>query len=333
MKKYFLHELKRQFYPLIALTVVIVLLHVTPLLISNSKSLETNYSHMGTLAAYVGLLAVGVPTALTQYKMKKRSTDLYYALPISHTKVLTARFLIGLILVYVPFTAAYWLGAFVVMARIPEAVFAVWYIPMYFATLIPVYIIYSLTAFVYTRANRDFDGVMFILFWAFALTLVAAVLLSMFDKDDFFIYNYFMPFRPLDLSTSFFQHKLYDLQWYAADGGEKVAMSLGFAVTAALSAAATFGLFFTERNAKAENAGQLSESWFGYRVMIPLYTVCVLSLLDLKFWDTEIFLFIIFVTAAFFINVLYRRTFRIGKKQFIIFLVSVLAGIVLSFIV
>lgn len=333
MKKYFLHELKRQFYPLIAITVVMILLHVTPLLISTSKSLETDYTHMGTLAAYVGLLAVGVPTALTQYKMKKRSTDLYYALPISHTKVLTARFLIGLILVYVPFTAAFWLGAFVVMARITDVVNAVWYIPMYFATLIPVYVIYSMTAFVYTRANRDFDGFMFILFWAFALTLVVTVLLSVFDKGDIFICTYFLPFRPLDISTSFFQHRLYGLQWYAADGGEKVAMSLGFAITAALSAAATFGLFFTERRAKAENAGQLSESWFGYRVMLPLYTVCVLSLLDLKFWDTEIFLFIIFVTAAFFINVLYRRTFKIGKKQFIIFLVSVLAGIALSFIV
>ena len=333
MKKYFLHELKRQFYPLIALTVVMVLLHVTPLLISTADSLETNYTHMGTLAAYVGLLAVGVPTALTQYKMKKRSTDLYYALPISHTKVLTARFLIGLILVYVPFTAAFWLGAFVVMARISAVVNAVWYIPMYFATLLPVYVIYSMAAFVYTRANRDFDGFMFILFWAFALTLVVAVLLSLFGYDNIFVCTYFMPFRPLDVSTSFFQHKLYGTQWYAAIGDEKVAMALGFSITAALSAAATFGLFFTERNAKAENAGQLSESWFGYRVMLPLYTVGVLSLLDLSFWDTEIFLLIIFVTAAFFANVLYRRTFKIGKKQFIIFLISVLAGVVLSFIV
>ena len=331
MKKYFVHEVKKNAYVLGALVLVMIILYVTPLLISSPEELEHDTLHIGTLSAYAGILAVCVPVWLTQYKMKKRSIDLYYALPLTHTKILAVRYLLGLIAVFAPYTVAYWLGAFVVMAKINYAIYAVWYLPLYFSALIPIYIIYSISAFVYTRANRDIDGFMFLIFWFFALALVVFAFELLTRADNFYA-QYFIPFEPLDVATDYFQGRIYypeyEIYWSA---GKKVCMALGFCITALLSAGATFGLFYTEKFAKAENAGQLSESWFGYKVMLPLYTVCLTSLCEADFYFS-VFIFLLIATGMFFANVLYKRTIKIGKKQALIFALSLFAGIILSII-
>ena len=101
----------------------------------------------------------------------------------------------------------------------------------------------------------------------------------------------------------------------------------GFTVTSLSATGATAGLFLNEKRAKAENAGQISESYFGYRTMIPLYTVCLSAVCF-----SPVLLALI-IACAFFLTVAYKRTFRIGIKQTVVFSVSAAAGIILYLII
>lgn len=331
MKKYFNYELKKNLYVIGVLALVMVILHVAPILISYPQQLRNNERHIALLSVYAGIIAVIVPIWLMDYKMKKRSVDLYYAVPLSHTKVLAAKFLLGLIAVFVPYTLAYWLGALSMIAKIGYYIHAVWYVPFYFASLIPIYIIYSISAFVYTRANKGIDGFMFLLFWCFAFASIVEALQELFNAANFYM-EYFLPFEPLNLATTFFQCKIYDksisLNWNTA---RIVSISIGFAISALMSVGATIGLLFTEKNAKAENVGQISDSWFGYKLMLPLYAVTLTSLCAMDSYSSP-FIIIMIATAVFFASVLYKRSIKIGKKQAMVLVGSFLVGFALCLI-
>ena len=51
----------------------------------------------------------------------------------------------------------------------------------------------------------------------------------------------------------------------------------------AAGAAAYFGLFFTAKRHKAENAEQLSSSAFGYKVLIPYCVALIAAQMDVRY--------------------------------------------------
>lgn len=330
MKKYFNYELKKNLYVIGVITLVMTIIHVTPLLIMRPSEIDGSYFNIPMLSVCAGIVAVMVPMWLMEYKMKRRSVDLYYALPLSHTKIIAVKFLFGLIAVFTSYTVTFWLGALVMIAKINYAINAVWFIPFYFASLIPIYIIYSVSAFIYTRANRGIDGFMFLVFWFFALALVVYALQVSVNED---IYSsYFLPFKPLADVTFYFQSRIDNHHGSTIWRPDNVAaMSIGFVIFALMSIGSTLGLLFSERKAKAENVGQISDSWFGYKVMLPLYAVCLTSVCVLESY-LSLFLIILIATVIFFVYVLYKRSIKIGKNQAIVFCVALLVGILLSVI-
>lgn len=351
MKKYFLYELKKSAFAIACLSLIATVIYLSPLVMSDRTMLYRGASEtfVWVISTVGGFLAAGVPFWVFDYKMKRRSVDLYFSLPLSHTKILTVKYLIGLIAVFAPYTVAYWLGASVAMARAWEEMYAVYYIPQYFASLLPLYFIFAVSSFIFTRANQRRDGVIFVLFWIFALLLVCEVLakltnrseLTGYDEGGYAIYivhrviyaKYFAPFAPLDFITSHFQMHLAQYMNihnnYVYDVAERVNIIVGFTLTTLLAAGATAGLFLAERKVKAENAGQISDSWFGYRVMIPLYTVCLFGL-----WANIFALFyFLIVIAAYLLTALYQRTLKIGIKPTVVLVLSTVAGIILVFII
>lgn len=347
MKKYFLYELKKRAFVIGCLTLIAVALYFIAVLTSHNLLRGASETYVWVISAIGGLLAVFVPVWLLNYKMKKRSVDLYYSLPLSHVKILTVRFLIGLLAVFIPYTVSYWLGAFAAMARAFQQMNAVYYIPQYFASLIPVYFIYAISAFVFTRANKIIDGLLFIVFWTFAVALVAFVLDQLTsanvisgydDRLDTILYRtiyyvkpqHYLPFAPLDYVTSHFQQHIanyMNIHAWAIEKTELANIITGFAITALTATGATTGLFLLEKRTKAENAGQISDSRFGYKTMIPLYTVCLAGVCS------SYVLYVLVIACMFFLTVAYKRTFKIGKIQAIVLPVSAVAAIILGVII
>lgn len=334
MKKYFIYELKKSLLPIGMFTVICSLIYLVSILTSNNLG-HTPYSlQLSTVAVLGGVLAACVSVWVFSYKMKKRSVDLFFSLPLSHTKILAVKFLIGLIAVFAPYVISYWLGAFTVMAKVYNLINAEYYAAHFFASLIPIYMIYAIAAFAFTRANRLEDGIVFIIFWALALFAVVAALDLFLENvcETYCIYNqYYMPFSALGTATDAFRNRIILDDFYNSPyfyhNAESTNMIVGSVLNVLLAAGASAGIFLAEKRTKSENVSQISESWFGYKVMIPLFTVCLSPFM----WETVI-TGVLLAIFAFLVNVIYKRTIKIGKWQAIIYAISLLAGLILYII-
>lgn len=339
MKKYFLYELKKSGYVILCLALIATGLYVAPLITSDTILRSASETYVWVISTIAVFLAAGVPVLVFNYKMKKRSVDLFYSLPLSHTKILAVKFLIGLIAVFAAYTVAYWLGAVTLIIRYYAAsdshpFYPVYYLPQYFASLLPIFFVYAISSFAFTRANKTIDGIFFIIFWMFAPALIVSVLdnLSLVSVSAFYPLC-FCNFAPLDFLTAHFQehlrgylniHALSFIEEHSL--AELVNIVIGFTLTALLAVGATTGLFLTEKRQKAEKVEQISNSWFGYKVMIPLYTVCLICL---SAHFMFIILLVLVAVGAFLLTMLYRRTVKIGLVQGLIYGGSVLAGVII----
>ena len=147
MKKYFLYELKKYLWTLVILTMVCSLIYIV-----EASSMATyweyypeydekgglptvaiNYPPLSTIFWCLILLLFIVPTIVYSFKMHKRSVDGYYSLPLTKGKLYFVSTVVGLILVLVPFTVAYW-GGFIALLVRPDNPYSMGYfLPTYFA--------------------------------------------------------------------------------------------------------------------------------------------------------------------------------------------------------
>lgn len=335
-RKYFVYELKKALFAIGCIALIMTAI-MTAAIWTSVYNIEWGYgnprpeSGIKAISVMGGLLAAVVPVWMFAYKMKKRSVDLYYALPLKRGQVLRVKYLLGLFAVYAPYTVAFFLGVLAALLKYPlNAIAGEYYLAAYFASLPAIFCIYSITGFVFTRANRIIDGIAFVIFWMVALIVVTGAL-GRFVHVIF--EDLYSPIAPLSKVSDYFSMRVEIPNATERYSSEYIAnMAVGFTLTGLMTVAATVLLFLTERKSKAENIGGVSESPFGYKVMIPLLTVCILISTQMVENIYQIFMAVIIASAAFMLTALYRHTFKIGKVQAIIFASSVGLGVVLSII-
>lgn len=363
MKKYLKYQLKKNLLPFTVLVLFCVIVYVIPLLTESYRGWNNSspmpppgikpdddyfYYERVYLELYTGniLIALGVMCALVPiymfaYKMNKRSVDMYYSLPISRTKIAAVHFIVGLLYVLAAYTLGYFLGFAVVAAKV-KRLYLVNYLFLYLATLIPAFTIYALSAFFYTRANTIIDGIVFIVAGIFSPFIIATILSFLISiatsSANVMPTGEFVIWQPLDTINNFFRNAIkYGLAdtsyswsfdpkstWYKHDVCELV----GAILMTVGAVGGTCGMLLTEKNCRAENCGQVSDSIFGYKVAIPLYTVALFMMLG-----SEILLLCIFAFAAFVATVIYRRTIKIGKKQAMLFAIYIVVAFVFAMLV
>ena len=334
-RKYFVYELKKALPAIGSIALIMTAIMVTAVLSSRFGG-DYDYvrpeSGIEAISFMGGLLAAVVPIWMFAYKMKKRSADLYYALPLKRGQVLSAKYLLGLVAVYAPFTLAFWLGTLAAVIKYPsDAIAGEYYFAAYFAALPAIFCIYAIACFAFTRANRLIDGMAFIIFWMVALYAVAGGI----SRFTFGIWGYlYSPIAPLNTISEYLSQLIEtkSLSGIVYIKEYNINMAIGFTLTGLQAIAATVLLFITERKFKAENIGGVSDSPFGYKVMIPLLTVGLILGINLIGTAYEIYMVVIIASAAFMLTALYKHTFKIGKIQAIIFASSVVLGVVLSIV-
>lgn len=339
MKKYFVYELKKSLFVMCVLTVIATAVYVISVITQATDMLDFGYRRLNLAAIVVmgGVMSVIAPIWKLSYLMKKRSVDLYYSMPLSHVRILAVKLLVGLVVLFASFTVAYWIGSFTAMGALSkiELLKNINFIPLYFSLLIPMSVIYALTAFVFTRANRLIDGIMFVFMTVMALgvvgNVVAVFIIMNGSMHDFYYVYYFhslnfTPFGALDIIATYFSGNMFK---NVSKTVEVTAIDwVGLSLVAVLGVAACIGLFVAESRAKAENCEQISESFFGYKVMIPLYAFCC-ALLTARI---SYVLTALIAAAAYAVSVLYKRTPKIGWKFALIVGVALLAGAGLIFL-
>lgn len=335
--KYFKHELKKNVRSLLIFTVICTVFYI---IVTSSMDLINIWedvngkghivmrsTNIGVVFFMLALLCIVAPAIAYSFKTDKRSIDVYYSMPLKKWKLYFVKTLVGLLLAFVPFTVAYFGGFFVVLSRFSDlAEFALvhksMYIVAYFGGLLFGLCMYGVNAFVFTRANKVGDGIAYI----FAYALLPHLLITFFFaitpyKTDYVITQNFAPWGTL---ISFCENMDLLIRGKTAEWS-----AWTFVLPSSLGVVAYFLLFFNLRFEKAENAEQVNESWFGYKLFIPLYTILLCGVIGREFFDSPLVICLIVISAVV-VTMAWRRRIRFSWKYWLVIFAAVLVGIALN---
>ncbi len=325
-KQYLRSHLKAGMRPFVCILVVVL---VMTLLIGISEQpdraydIDGMYIHDYNSTLYIPVLfmciLVYVLTVMEFAFFKKRiNLDCAYALPISRKAMGTVHYLSGLIMLLITFTASYLVNFILLLTRGPG-----WFdfspmIPHYLLCLILGIAMYSFMVFVFNRANTMGDGIWFMILYSFVFVLLASAIMVILDSNSLFNEgNAALPWGVIDELTKSVQYvvELSDsgrrLFW---ETPELIGWLIFWITVGVLSAVGFFLSFGRERTERTE---EISDSLFGFRVLIPLYAVC--GMLVFEAWDTIIF-FVIIEILTFIGYTVYRRGFHYKKSDIIVLL-------------
>ncbi|MBQ8291745.1 MAG: hypothetical protein IJX88_04460 [Clostridia bacterium] len=323
MRKFLKYELKKHLWALVVLSVVCAI----PYMIVTSQ-IDTHYPtiygyvdpSLSMIAVFLGLLCFLAPPFVFSFKMNKRGVDAYYALPLKRWKLYLVKGIMGLLLVFIPFTVAFLGGfLFVAGANAESHVFQLrMYVPAYFGFLLFGLCLYALNTFLFTRANTVADGFIFMLAY---LPL------------GYFAAEWYNNFTALDVGYKA-QESLLTVGGLSDFTNKMTRLICGNAVKwsawtfvfpIVLGVAASVLLFVTLPFEKGENAEQISESWFGYKLFIPVYTA-------MFFTDgyLDIGLLCMIVVGAIVATVVFRRKFRFSWKWWVMIGGAIAIGLLLN---
>lgn len=279
------------------------------------------------------ILCTLIPVIEFSFKMQKISIDQMYSLPIKREKLFLSKYIVGLIEILIPITVIF-IDAFIIVIY-SEHLFDLRYFLPYYLTLIGLIIVlYSTITFFYTRGNTIIDGIMNILFITCFFVAIAGVFGEViFYQNEYIIENCYFTYSPLSIITSLFNSKLYEKalleinpKFYGLyDIGIKQIVPLFIMVIVGI---VSFILFLVlNKKDKAENSMQISNSWFSYRVMIPAYVSMIIILLSAKI-TIENYIFIII--GGFIFYVIYRRSIKLQKSDYITFVTCLILSIIIG---
>lgn len=273
---------------------------------------------------YTGLIALAFvnPVVVYAFKTSRRGADAYYALPLSGKRLFGAKTLIGLFLTLAPFTVAYFGGALVSLCRMHGVYRMDWYVIGYPCFALLGACLFGMNAFAFTRANRLIDGVLFM----FAYALLGTLLVAYFERVTHTVAYWWLSesFSAIDairVSGGFIENRIL--------GGEQSKWTwlllLYPSFTGSVGYASLLG--FSEKEC-SERVGTASDSWLGYRLLIPLYTAFGIGVLPFTWLG-----FALIVCAATGITVLYRRKILFSWKYWLMIAVGVGLGVSLMLLV
>ena len=360
MKKALWCEVKRNLLPLVIFAAIALIVGV-----SYTSTMElrvgafASFRYDSGLACYAVLLCVlctVAPVMQFSYRMKQRSVDLWYSLPITRKQLVLVRTLTGLLLVFVPFTIAYWPGVAIVAMRINELASSVrgfhfqyiHYLSCFAQMLLLGTCLFGVNAFLFTRGNSMFDGIFFILGWAILVPLFVVVLNDGFAFDFYWqgasgrqtwvnswiFFTYFFTYSPVAWTGAAFE-KLITV-------GAFFDNEFHFMVTSILGVlegvAAYLALFLLADKDKSENVGQISSSRMGYKVLLPALEAGVIALIIVSVgwgwfdWNTAFYLVLVALCALAFYFA-YRRSFRLKLSDILSVILALVAGVLLALLV
>ncbi len=340
MKNYFVYLLKKYLLLLACFALLCVIVYVIPITVESYTAWnkqETTYVDLyySNISAVLGVMSVLIPIALLSYKMSRRSADMHYSLPIGRRKILCVHFLVGLILLYASYSFAY-LWGFIIIAATVRHLQLIYYLYLYLSSLLPALVLYSLTAFLYTRANTMLDGIVIVVSAMCLLPLAFGTTCRIIDPhlpstapslDSARLFPFVSLMEATDVlgtAAEGWELRLWFTNFrpdYIADDALTLAGSLFWLIAGAGAAA---GLFVTEKTCKAENCGQRTESLFGYKTLLPAYTVFLTAM---AFEDAAVLCIVAF--GILVLSVLYKRTIKIGWKFAAVLAACFVAGILL----
>lgn len=270
----------------------------------------------GTLTMILGVAATVMPILELAGFKNRRNLDTLCFLPISRMKISVVHYLNGLFqLVAIGLfcfgAAAIWLLPHVVYFNIVSL------LPFCALALLCSLLIYSFFMFIFMQAETTIDGILMMLVYTF-LMMILMMVVSLMDgfwqymPDGFMAESAFV-YSPLGIVSRSYGAAIHGETPADIDGSDVLTVVM-WSVISLLSA---LGYFITFPRHRVEKVGGISDSFFGYRVLIPLCGFCLI------YWNGEFFPFYAVILILMLTGyIIYRRSLRLCRSDLLMLAIS-----------
>jgi hypothetical protein len=250
-----------------------------------------------------------------QFSFFKRriNLDFVYSLPISRRSLGIVHYLTGLLILFCSFTASYLLNFAFLLYRGSE-----WFhfgpmVGHYFLILLLGVSTYSVMVFVFNEANRTGDGIWFMILYSFVFGIFVGAFSEIFiPKNTFFSVFSLCSYGNYFSLTEHFQRLIEVNSKNTYNFWEHPDDICGLIFWIILGIGAAIGLFFTFGKRRMEKTEEISDSFFGFRVLIPVFAVSLI--LAFKPWITPLFVVLLELLTLLGYTI-YRRGFRYKESD------------------
>lgn len=276
----------------------------------------------GSIIFVLFALVIIMPAMEFKPFTSKRNIDAVFSFPLSRTKLLLAHYLNGLIHIFCAYTTSYLALIYETFSAFYNSSNYKYLLTIYFISLSLIFAFYSFYSFLYVEANNHIDGIFFQIIWTIFPIIStffsdSTLINILCEKNDKFYSHWFSVIMPLEeLFNSIDKILRNSVKAYSPNFFNSTEIFSGYFFWVFLGVASLTGMFLSFNRKKAENIGGISNSWFGYKVAIP---VGIFMWLDLTFSSVgfawSVILGSIIATSSYFV---YRRSFKLPIYDWLI---------------
>ncbi len=329
MKKVFKYELKRSIPFLSILIGVGIIIYLFVLL-------GSYYITINDFIFFVGFyLFISILILIYynfSYNKKKKSTDLYYSLPVIHKELFLAKYLltifelilIGLIFIFFSYT---FLGIMKLgVSFTGEHIYLneIKLINLFLIEIIQIIssiCLMNLFLFLFNRSNTYLDFILYSIIIIFIPKLFLSNIIIFIGKC-----NYALDYGLYSMLTSWCKYYICNMtdEFYVFN----FISCLSITILCGLS---FFPLYIYSSNTYAENVELPDKKIFGYKIFIPILSILIIIYFSLNGIFNLILLFILLI-VQYTLYALFERTIKINKKDIIVIISTIIIGIIMIFI-
>ena len=267
------------------------------------------------------ILAVVLPMLELLGLKNRRNLDTLLFMPINSGKMLAVRLFNGFLQLVITTAASFLMAAakIGVMDNADKRISDI--AEFYFVLIAHAAIIYIVVSFAIFVANNAFDGVVFALGYSFIFANVAEALMQTFGQSKLGYSQEFLLYAPLARVTKiydrtvFFDYKRSHMQWVQENleyfKGKYCYESLYLWICVAVCMA--IALVFLGARLKSHKMGEISDSIFGYKSLIPFYAITSVFSMDTGNPSTKF----IIVIVAYIGYAVYRRGIKLRLSDYL----------------
>ena len=277
-------------------------------------------------SAILGVLAAVLPLLRLSAFKSRRNIDTLYSFPLSRRKMVAVQLGMGIGEMFCAFTLSYLY--FIFLYKLKAGAFHLfWLLPNYFVALVGGLILYFFVAFFFWQGNTVADGIVFAIGFAGAPALFVLDLSILFNSSLMSEAVWYLPFWHLNNTTGLFYYKAMQDSpevmevmgeqlsnnayfWELDSLANKFYMYIVWFFVACILAAM---LFYFAGRSKAEKAGDISDSFLGYRTLVPVYGYSILLNSTERAWEFSPIIYLLMIVGY----ILYRRGFKLRMSDWI----------------
>lgn len=318
-KRYLCYSLEKSVLRVVILTVLslFMTLSVVSGCIENVETVQYNETGIFMLATVLGILCTVIPVLETSGFKNRRNLDTLYFFPIKRWKMALVHYINGFVQVFAAYSVTFFATFGYLLANTDY--FALHHmVGYYFLSVLVGLVMYSFFMFVFGQGNTVADGAVFIALWIAAISVASLAIVRVttyagltgngrinpFEK----LLSWGTAYTPINNLTVIFQDLIEinrDGMYHARSAARYRSEWYMFVFWGAIGVASVFGYFVTFIKKGAQKAGEISDSPFGYKLLIPLYGYSFLLLIG------GIYIIAVPVLVAMTVGyIIYRRGFK-----------------------